>query len=373
MNIYQVVAYYPPHMGGMEQTANKISEQLFLRGHHVEVFTSNVGCEKDKLKSTNRLKINYLPAFEFAHTPIAPSLFFKLAKVNKKSIIHVHVAHSFYPEVAYMISKIRKIPYIVQIHTDAFPSGRLGILLPLYKIIFLKRIIKGASKIIVLTKDYENLIVNKYKVKRSKIVIISNSSNFNPLRSVKDTLKSPARILFIGRLSKEKNVKSIIHAIKNLIEKGYEIRLEIVGDGPEKEDLATLTNKLGISKNINFKGAVKKIKLKNIYSNSDIVVLPSFVEAFSGVLLEAMALGKPIVASDILGTRSIIKNNYNGLLVRPTPLGISNAIEKLIRNKKLRMMLAKNGLVEIKKYTEVNQINKLENLYKQVLKEHAHK
>ena len=117
----------------MEHIAKEISESLAKRGHQVKVFTSDTGCKKGKLRSTKNLKIHYLKSWEFAHTPIIPSLFFKLLKISKDSIMHIHIAQAFIPEVVYLISKIKKIPYIAHIHGDTKPSGKFGFLLSLYK------------------------------------------------------------------------------------------------------------------------------------------------------------------------------------------------------------------------------------------------
>ncbi|GAI84343.1 unnamed protein product, partial [marine sediment metagenome] len=116
MRIIQVVSYYPPYVGGMQNVTREISERLAKKGHQVEVFTSDIGCKKGKLRSTKNLKIHYLKSYEFAHTPIIPSLFFRLLKLSKNSIIHVHVAQALVPEVVCLVSKIRKIPYIAHIH-----------------------------------------------------------------------------------------------------------------------------------------------------------------------------------------------------------------------------------------------------------------
>jgi len=116
MNIIQVFPYYPPHLGGAEQRIKDISERLAKERHKVEVFTSDIGCEKGKLKNKKNLNINYLKSWEFAHTPIIPSLFSRLMKIPKDSIMHVHIAQALTPEIVWLVSKIRKIPKI-QIRT----------------------------------------------------------------------------------------------------------------------------------------------------------------------------------------------------------------------------------------------------------------
>jgi hypothetical protein len=73
----------------MENAVKGISENLAKRGHQVKVFTSDIGCKKDKLTSTKNLKIYYLKSFVFDNIPIIPSLFFKLMRIHKDSIMHI--------------------------------------------------------------------------------------------------------------------------------------------------------------------------------------------------------------------------------------------------------------------------------------------
>jgi len=75
MKIVQVVAYYPPHGGGMENCVKEVSERLAKKGHQEEVFTSDVGFKKERVSSTVNLNIHRLKSWEFAHTAIIPSLF----------------------------------------------------------------------------------------------------------------------------------------------------------------------------------------------------------------------------------------------------------------------------------------------------------
>ena len=74
-------------------------------------------------------RVHYLKSIEFAHTPILFTLFFRLLVLPRHSLIHLHVSHAFAPEIVYLISKLKGIPYIAHIHLDVDPSGPLGFLL----------------------------------------------------------------------------------------------------------------------------------------------------------------------------------------------------------------------------------------------------
>ncbi|MDD5149116.1 MAG: glycosyltransferase family 4 protein [Flavobacterium sp.] len=369
MNIIQISAYFPPSLGGQQQRIKDLSENLSKKGHSIEVFTSNIGCPKDKqIISTKNLKINYLPAWEFAHTPIIPSLFWNLMKIPKDSIMHVHIAQPLVPEIVWLVSKLKRIPYICHIRTDTVASGNLGFLLPLYKSFFLSRVLKDATKIISLNKDFYNLVINKYRIIKTNVHIIPNATNFNIINSIKKKNVNFIKLLFVGRFTPEKNIDKILIAltkINNL--NGFNIQLNLIGEGFEKQKLIELTETLKIGKSVKFNGRVEGKKLQEFYINSDILILPSSMEGFSSTLLEAMATGTAIIASNIPGTRCVIKNNYNGLLIDPSPEKIAEAIKKLIENPKLREKLARNGLKEIKKYSWDKIVEQTEQVYKEVL------
>jgi len=364
MKIIQVTPYYPPHVGGAEQRARDLSEKLSKKGHLIEVFTSDLGCKKEKLKSKPNLKINYLRSWEFAHTPIIPSLFFHLINVEEDSLVHLHVSQALVPEVAFLVSKFKKLRYIAHVRVNLRKTGKFGFLLPVYKRFFLKKVLKNADKIIVLNKDYKNMFAKEYNLDKKKIAIIPNATEFKQVKRIKTKINSPARLLYVGRFTNEKNIPELIKAVSVLKK---DIQLFLVGEGEDREKLENLIKKEKLEGKVKFLGTLDSKKIYNAYVDSDIVVLPSKTECFSSVLLESMATGKPIIASDIPGTRSVIKNNYNGLLVKPTPRNLAKAIEKLIANPQLRKKLARNGLKEIKKYSWDNIVSQTEEVYEEVL------
>jgi len=360
MKIVQIISYYPPHLGGMENIAKEISESLAKRGHQIKVFTSDIGCKKDKLTSIKNLKIYYLKSWEFAHTPIIPSLFFKLLKIPKNSIIHIHVAQCFVPEVVYLVSKIKKIPYVVHIHLDVRLSGKLGFLLPLYKKVILKRVLKSASKIIVPGKEYRTLINKKYNILEN-IMIIPNGVGEEFFINKENVSSKHTNLLFVGRLSVQKNIPKLID-VASLIKS--KVVLHIIGDGEKKKEIEKLISDKKL-KNVILHGKKTGKDLINFYKNADIFILTSDIEAMPLVLLEAMASGTPIVASDVLGIREPV--GKTGILVRPpTPENFARAIDNLIEDKILINRLSKRGRKKAKNYGWDKIVEKFEDVYQSV-------
>ncbi len=144
-------------------------------------------------------------------------------------------------------------------------------------------------------------------------------------------------VTYIGALTKIKGVDLLIRAFDDLETKA---QLIIVGDGPERKKLEELR---GSNSNVIFLGKVDHGNISYIYERSDIVVVPSvWPEPLSRVLLEAAHFGKPIIATDVGGSREVVKHEYNGLLVKTDSDDLKEKLGYLIENDNKREAMGKN-------------------------------
>ncbi|HXT84200.1 MAG TPA: glycosyltransferase family 4 protein, partial [Verrucomicrobiae bacterium] len=352
-----------PHLGGMENCVKEISKETVKNEYKVNVFTSTIGVKNNKEKSIKNFSIHYLKSLEIAHTPIIFSLFFNLLKLPKQSVIHLHIAHALTPEIVFVVSKIRKIPYIAHIHLDVDPSGPMGFLLKPYKNYFLKPVLHNATKIICLSELQKKVIAKKYTIPNSKIVVIPNGVGNEYFFNRKINAKKEPTILFVGRLAPQKNLLTLIKAMAHL---KSTCKLQIVGEGEERDKISKLINKLHLS-HITLLGKKTGKDLIQLYKNADIFVLPSIKEGVPLSLLEAMAAGLPIVASDIDGVNEIIgKSGY--LVKNPSPNTFGYALEYVLSNTVLQKKLSfavfnKAKLYHWEKVTK-NIINQYNDIYK---------
>jgi glycosyltransferase involved in cell wall biosynthesis len=367
--IIQVLSFYPPHLGGMEQRVSDLSERLAKDGHEVHVVTSDQGTYAH-MEVKGKLKISYLKSRFFANTVFIPSLFGLLMKQPKDAVIHTHIAQVLTPEVAFIVAKMRKQPLVVHIRGDAGPSTAKGkILLPIYKKYFLKNILLRADRVIVLTEDYASMINQRYGVAKEKISVIPNASNFTIEKLGKRQISGKPKLLLVGRLSVQKNIELAIRVVALLKQDGVFVNLVLVGDGELHNKLVLLAKTLNIEDQVIFRGRLEHKELKAAYLESDIVIQPSFDEGFSSVLLEAMSSGRAVIAGDILGTRSIIKDGYNGLLIDPHAAEtLVEAIKRLINDPVLHETLVQNGMKEIRKYNWDKIVKSTEKVYSEVSK-----
>ena len=367
--IVHVSAYYPPHLGGMEYRTKDVAESFAKREYRVDIFTSNIGCRNGKLQGTKNVHIHYLQAIEFAHTAIMPSLFFHLLFLPKNSVVHLHVAHAVTAEITYLVCKLRKLPYIAHIHLDVSATGRAGFLLPFYKKYFLAPVLRHADAILVLTEDYRSLIHKKYAISEENIHVIPNGTYFPLANNRHTSVHKPIRLLFLGRFSKQKNLPLLLDALVAFRSRyALDVHLTIAGNGEEKSTILNHIQKKNIASCVTMKGEVSPKTAQKLYSMSDIFILPSSEESFGTVLIEAMASGTAIIATNILAVRNIIKHGRNGLLVEQNPIDLAKAIYLLATNGKLRKKLVAQGKKDVIQYNWEKITDRYEALYQMVLR-----
>ena len=359
MKVIHLVAYYPPHLGGMELCAKELAERTSKKGYEIKVFTSNV----DEPLVKEKPKIFALNAIEFAHVPFMPSLLPKvLNEIDSDTVLHTHTGVAFVPEITYIASKIKKVPYVVHIHGDIKPSGFFGFIQPFYINHILKFVLKKADKIIFLTNDYKKYFCDKYGISVEKSVVIPNGimkSGNNKFR--KDIKNKKIRLLSVGRLAKQKNVFRLIESIA-ILNKKYDLELNIIGDGEDKQKIIDLIDELGLKNVVNIRGRVSDEELIDYYSSNDIYIMSSDYEALPLTLLEVMASGLPIVSTDIRGVNEILKDC--AVLTKLNSKALAKGIETLVDDDIKRSELSKKGKQESKKYDWDVIVDKIIEIYK---------
>jgi glycosyltransferase involved in cell wall biosynthesis len=163
-------------------------------------------------------------------------------------------------------------------------------------------------------------------------------------------------ILFVGRLAEKKGVSYLISAMPEIRKSCPGCKLLIVGDGPDKPKLVEQAAKGGLADSVVFAGSIQKEKLPSYYKSADVFVLPSIIaksgdtEGLGVVLLEAIASGVPVVASNVGGIPDIIDGSKTGLLVeQKNPGEIAQAVVSLLKNPKKGKALSKAALEHVKK------------------------
>ncbi len=146
-----------------------------------------------------------------------------------------------------------------------------------------------------------------------------------------DKQRGGRKLLFVGRLVPRKEVAVLIEALARLRVRGRDVELEIVGDGPEREKLLSLARRTGFAPSITFRGMLDEAGVAGTLRNADLLVVPSSSEGLPAVIMEAMASGLPVVASEIDGIPELVRHGETGFLVPPRdPERLADAITRLL-------------------------------------------
>ena len=362
--VVQVVPYFPPHIGGMENVAETIADAFAERGP-VEVLTSRSGAatEPPCVRSEN-LVVRRLFTVEFAHLPVMPTLLYYLLRLPRRSIVHVHVAQAYVPEMVWIASVLRRRRFVAHFHLDVEPSGRFGPVFVAYKRFLLGAVLRSAARVIAVAPDQPRFLHDTYRVREDRIVLVPNGVGPQFFREPRATGHDgrPFRLLFVGRMSPQKNVSLLLRAAALA---SSPVELVIVGDGEERPMLEQLAASLGLQ-NVRMVGPKAGEDLVGWYRWADAFVLTSRREGTALVLLEAMAAGLPVIATRAPGVVDTV--GEDGLLTPPDdPAAFAAAVDRLASDPDLRSELAQRAYARASQGPWAAALERLETVYAEVI------
>lgn len=359
--VIQVSAYYPPHLGGIERVVENLATGLGW-GHDVRVLTTTIDAGGAPRRSREgRVTVRRHRAVEFAHTPFAPGIFASLLRAPRDSVVHVHTAYTFVPEAVALAARLRGRRYVVHHHLDVDASGRFGLLLPAYKKHVLARVMRGAAAVIVLTDSQAQFVKRAYGVRAERVFTVPNGVDDAFYLPVKEAAEGPLRLLFVGRLSPQKNVGRLLDAL-SLVRRPVELR--VVGDGEQRELLTARARDLGLT-GVTFTGPLFGRDLVRAYAWADAFVLPSEKEGMALVALEAMAASLPVIATDVPGNTELLWDV--GMLTAPEPAALAAAIDEVAADPELRFALSVRSSRAARRYTWQRTVSEVEAVYAEAL------
>ncbi len=164
-------------------------------------------------------------------------------------------------------------------------------------------------------------------------------------------------VLFTGRLTYQKDLFTLFNAAKIVLEKMPKVLFLIAGDGEQKNKLKLLSQKLGISGNIIFKGEIPRDQMPEYFSACDVFVLTSLYEGYPRVLIEASASRKPIVTTDFTSAEDIVRDGKTGFIVRIRDAkAVADRINRLLYNPGLSVEMGNNGFRHIQEIFDEKKI-----------------
>ena len=281
---------------------------------------------------------------------------------GKPDIIH---AHSLFNGglLAYFLSEKYNIPFVITEHSTAFSRKLLS-----YKQLDDARIaVQSASACIAVSNEFKTLLNEQLKTDKWDYIpnIVSNSFLKSKFVDKKNNNKT-YRFINICLLEPKKKVDLLIRAFHILSEQIDDIELEIGGDGPEFNYLINLAKELNLLNKIKFHGKLTRLDVLEKVSEADAFVLSSEFETFGVVLVEALALGKPVIATKCGGPESIVISDVGYLVEKNSSEALAEAMLKMHAN---RDAFKPNSIRSYcrQEFSEESVISRLTYTYNQVL------
>ncbi len=369
MNVCFVTPEYFPISGGTGAYVYYLSHSLQKLGHNVHVVARD---NQDSEKVVNGINVHYIKGVGNALTRywrFARSASKKIEELNNK--IGFDVIHANLPLVpSFAIPKNASKALVCAVHStwkgEAIVTKRdnpknlnpneksmlrFNYLLRSYE----KKLMNRSDALIAVSKYTVDELTELYGIDEKKIHVIYNGVDVQKFKPRPDRtelrrefgLENEKKIvLFVGRLYHRKGLEILLRSIPPLLQEFSDVKFVISGTGfkEKEESLRNLTKQLDIEDHVTFRGYVPDEKLPNLYSASDIFVLPAIYENFPFAILEAQATGLPVISTKVGGIPEFLVDNENGFLIDPgDSTQLTQRVLTLLQDPKLAKEMGNRG------------------------------
>lgn len=238
----------------------------------------------------------------------------RVARRFRPEVIH---AHDLFPAglLAALMGRLLRIPMVLTVHSSHFSEVAAGRITGWMA----RRTLGSAQMVLVVSRALREQLLAA-GVERERLHVVPNpvSVPANDVFVSRDRKPPQTRAAVVARLTRNKGVDYLLHAVAQLTEGTLEnhLELDVIGDGPERPKLENLAHRLGLERKVHFRGSLSRAQVREAIRDADLLVLPSLEETFGIAIIEGMAEGKPILATRSGGPEEIVDDDV-GLLVEP--------------------------------------------------------
>jgi glycosyltransferase involved in cell wall biosynthesis len=296
----------------------------------------------------------------------------KLLRKNKYDL-----THSFFAVpcgfISLVIKKTHKIPYVVSLRGADVPGYNAARFSLLYKLLtpLIKYIWKEANEVIANSEGLKQLALQSNP--QQKIGIIFNGIDFNEFipKNSFEVSSDKFQIISISRLVPRRGLSYLVSAVELLYKKYPQIYLKIVGEGDQRDFLENQIREAKLENHVELTGRVDHEEIAKLAQDSQVFALVPVYEGMSNAMLEAVAIGLPIIATSAGGTDELVQNGVNGFVVKAkNSADIAEKLEKLIDNPKLNESMGRESRKIAEKMSWDSVAQKYFEVYEKVAKKY---
>lgn len=381
MHIAYFTNFYLPVVNGVVRSVETFRDALTRQGHNVFVFAQADDEYQDEAPFIFRYPSLPLPTqVEVpAVLPVSPFVD-QLLPSLKLDVIHTHHPILLGQTAARKADEMN-LPLVFTFHTQYreythyFPIPQESIQVFLKEAVetWLKEFMSKCQHIVIPSESMREILTRDYGLDNRYTVIPTGidlkpyaAAEGAPLRA-RHAWQDDKVMVSIGRLAQEKNWSTLLRAVAKSYQTHPELRLVLIGDGPQKEMLETLARELGIAERVMFTGELEFSDVTAYLKAADLFGFASVTETQGLVTMEAMAAGLPVVAVDASGTRDIVDDGQQGFLVRDDADALAASIDRLLDSPTMMRSFKDQALEKAKVFDVQNRAKELLNVYEQAI------
>ncbi len=358
--------------GGAQETLLSLVRHLDRRRFHLEVATLHG--QGHYWHTFRRLGVPVYSLSPHKYLPLYLPKLFLLLKRKKFDLIHCRLTASNL--IAKPMAAMLRVPFIFNYDNNDINRRQHKILMLLDRLANLI-----TDHIVVDAASTRDFLIWREKVPAEKISVIYNGvdlARFQPAsdaairlawRRQRGLPENAPVVAGVGRLRRQKNFPLFLRVAGEVLKNLPEVRFVIAGDGPEKKDLESLARDLGIADRVNFLGHISD--LKKLYEAIDVLLITSLTEGTPLTLLEAMAMGVPVVAARVDGLSEVLEDGQDAYLVPPgEPSPFAQRTLSLLQDQATAQRFSLAALTKVRsRYDAAVMVRQLEDLYLRYLED----
>jgi glycosyltransferase involved in cell wall biosynthesis len=370
LDVAHVTATFPPYYAGTGNVAMQNALAVAELGHDVTVYTPRLG--DAEVSAGQGVTVRRLrPLVRVGNASLVPGLLL----MPRHDVVHLHYPFIFGAESLLVASRLRRFPFVLTYHNDLLAPGFKGGLFDVYQRVWSRSVLRGAR--VIITPDLDGAGASAIagpivRARGARTLEIPNGvdvERFRPMFGSNEVRRrlgldgdAPV-ILFVGAMDSAHHPKGgvpvLLEAMLRLSRR--DVHVLLVGGGDRVAEYRRLAMSLGLADRTLFAGQVPHDEMPAIYSVADIVVQPSqLFEPFGLVSAEAMACGRPVVASDLPGIRRVVSLCDGGVLARAGDAGdLAARIDQLLDDGDLRAELGRRGRIGVEQRYDARRIGPL--------------
>lgn len=382
MHIAYFTNFYLPVVNGVVRSVQSFRDALSAMGHNVFVFA-----QEDNYEDTEPFIFRYpslhlpLPADIPTALPVSSFMDQLLPKL-KLDVIHTH--HPvLLGQTAAAKARDYNLPLVFTFHTQyqeythyiPIPQEQVQEFLKNTIMNWLREFMRKCQHIVIPSESMRSILVEEYGLV-DRFTVIPTGIDLNPYKAANGSAlraewgwHDDRIIISAGRLAEEKNWATLLQAFALAQKSQPNIRLVLVGDGPQADALRQLAGELGVGERVLFTGKVPFGEMPNYLKAADLFAFASVTETQGLVTLEAMAAGLPVVAVSASGTRDILENGKQGFMVENDAQDLANGIIKLVESPSLMSRFKSAALKKSRTFDHQRLAKRMLKVYEQAIQD----